>query len=104
MIHDPNEFPVKIPKSPKAKTPYVQQIQAAPTVTPLNLVQVSQVKVPQAPIAGAKGNLTVPPAAPVKKAQKVKQSSGTGSGKAGGMVVKKTTLTHASPQAKATPT
>ena len=43
------------------------------TVTPLNLVQVSQAKAPQAPTAGVKGNTTtVPPDAPVKKAQMVK--------------------------------
>ena len=95
-----------IPKShpaTKAKTPYVQQITAAPTVTPLNLVPVSKVKSSQAPPAGAAGNTAAPPAKPVKKAPGVKQSSGTGSRKTGGLVVKRTTLTHASSLAKANP-
>ena len=105
-VPDHKEFLVRIPKSPtatRAKTPYVQQIKAAPTVTPLNLATILQVKVPQAPPAGVKGNLAGLPAAPVKKAPGVKQSSSTGSGKAGGLVVKKTALTHASRQAKANP-
>ena len=74
-FNDPTEFPVTISKSPratKAKTPYVQQIQAAPTVNPLNLVTVSKVKSSQAPPTGAEGNTAAPPAAPVKKAPGVK--------------------------------
>ena len=105
-VNDPNEFPVAIPKSPtanKAKTPYVQQIQAAPTVTPLNLVPVPQVKSSSASPRGAEGKTAAPPAAPVKKAPGVKQPSGTGTRKTGGLVVKRTTLTHASPLAKANP-